>query len=162
MAMRTKVLTGHSQHGDGAIRALASDDNVVVDLFPAGARPTPTRWLIFFLGSSRTFKMTEKISTEKSTLELLGVRLANGQSIKLTATEFSEVLAFLFLLDANLRRCIAALVIENQSSEIVDEVRTQLQVLQHAAAGILRDSLRLTKEQGLTLVEASPSLGDLH
>lgn len=106
--------------------------------------------------------MTEKISTEKSTLELLGVRLANGQSIKLTATEFSEVLAFLFLLDANLRRCIAALVIENQSSEIVDEVRTQLQVLQHAAAGILRDSLRLTKEQGLTLVEASPSLGDLH
>ncbi|MEW6415966.1 MAG: hypothetical protein AB1482_12000 [Pseudomonadota bacterium] len=96
------------------------------------------------------------MSTEK-----LGVRVANPeQTVILVAGSFAELLAFEHVRAENLKRCAAALALE-PGNEIASEVAAQLQAMGNSTEGVLRELLRIAREQGVYF-DTLPRAGEVH
>lgn len=97
-------------------------------------------------------------------IESLGVRVTNPeQSINIEGPSYAELVLFEHLRTANLRRCVAALGVQNPHGEVelLTEIAAQLQAMANASEGVLQEHLRVARAQGLRF-EIMPNAGDLH
>lgn len=94
-------------------------------------------------------------------IEKLGVRAVDPtQTVVIEADGFAELLAFEHVRAENLKRCATALALE-AASEVASEVAAQLQTMELASAGVIRELLRIAREQGVHF-ETLPQAGNLN